>query len=109
MIRILRGHVDGPEIRSKAYGQEITRSTWGNVSPYKLALSLKARAYFCHATAVTLHGLAKATSKTIYLNVEQSAKPSYPGSLTQEGIDLAFSRKHDSPISLMRIPVSPSP
>ena len=57
------------------------------------ALSLKARGYFCHATAVTLHGLAKATSKTIYLNVEQSAKPSYPGSLTQEGINLAFSRK----------------
>ena len=87
------GNLRARRFRSKAYGQEITRYAWGDVSPHELALSLKARAYFCHATAVTLHGLAKATSKTIYLNVEQSAKPSYPGSLTQEGIDLAFSRK----------------
>ena len=88
-----RGNLQARRFRSKAYGQEITRYAWGDVSPYEMALSLKARAYFCHATAVTLHGLAKATSKTIYLNVEQSAKPSYPGSLTQERIDLAFSRK----------------
>jgi hypothetical protein len=35
--------------------------------------------------------LVKLSPKTIYLNVEQSPKPSGSGSLTQEGIDRAFS------------------
>jgi predicted transcriptional regulator of viral defense system len=87
------GHLRARRFRSKAYGQEITRYAWREVSPYEMAMSLKARAYFSHATAVTLHGLAKPGSKTIYLNVEQSPKPSNPGSLTQDGIKLAFSRK----------------
>jgi len=39
----------------------------GPASLYELALSIKQRAYLCHATAVTLHGLAKLSRKTIYL------------------------------------------
>jgi hypothetical protein len=77
--------------RSEHYNRKITRYTWGKTSLYKLALSIKQRAYLCHATAVTLHGLAKLSRKTIYLNVEQSTKPSGNGSLTQSGIDRAFS------------------
>lgn len=40
-----------------------------------------------------LHDLTKPSTKTIYLNVEQSAKPSSQGSLTQDGIRRAFSGK----------------
>lgn len=87
------GDLRARRFRSKAYEQEIIRYAWGDVSPYALALSLKARGYLCHATAVVLHGLSKTTNKTLYLNVEQSAKLPRPSSLTQEGIDLAFSRK----------------
>ena len=59
----------------------------------ELALFLKSRAYLCHATAVMLHSLAKLSSKTVYLNIEQSAKPPIDGPLTQEGINRAFSGK----------------
>ncbi len=40
-----------------------------------------------------LHGLAKLTQKTIYVNAEQSQKQSPGAALTQEGIDRAFSGK----------------
>jgi predicted transcriptional regulator of viral defense system len=79
------------QFRSKHYNLKITRYSWGTASLYELALSIKQRAYFCHATAVTLHGLAKLSRKTIYLNVEQSTKPPGTSSLTQGGIDRAFS------------------
>jgi predicted transcriptional regulator of viral defense system len=90
---IKHGDLRVRKFRSKAYGQEIIRYSWGEVSPYELALSLKPRAYLCHATAVTLHGLAKPNQKKIFLNTEQSPKPSRPTSLTQNGIGVAFSRK----------------
>jgi len=80
-------------LRSKAYGQEIVRYSWGEASPYELALSIKPRAYLCHATALLLHGLTAGNSKKIFINVEQSAKPSQTSLLTQDGIDLAFSRQ----------------
>jgi hypothetical protein len=86
-----QGDLRAHKFRSEKYEREITRYSWGKVSHYDLALALKPRAYLCHATALTLQGLAKLSPKTIYLNVEQSPKPSYPGSLTQRGIELAFS------------------
>jgi len=39
------------------------------------------------------HNLGKLSQHTIYVNAEQSAKPSFQGGLTQEGIDRAFSGK----------------
>jgi hypothetical protein len=81
------------QFRSEHYNLKITRYSWGKASLYELALSIKQRAYLSHATAVTLHGLAKLSPKTIYLNVEQSAKPSGNGSLAQSGIDRAFAGK----------------
>jgi hypothetical protein len=90
---VKHGDLRACRFRSKAYGHEIIRYAWGDVSRYELAFSIKARGYFSHATAVALHGLPEPAAKTLYLNVEQSAKPPYSSSLTQEGIDLAFSRK----------------
>jgi hypothetical protein len=78
-------------LTSEGFG-EVTRYGWGTFSPFELALSLRKHAYLCHGSAVFLHGLTQDLPKTIYLNVEQSPKPSGSGSMTQESINLAFSR-----------------
>jgi predicted transcriptional regulator of viral defense system len=90
---IKHGDLRAHKFRSKIYGKEITRYSWGTASLLEIATSLKPHAYLSHATAVMLHGLAKPIPKTIYLNVEQSVKPSNRGSLTQDGINRAFSGK----------------
>ena len=84
---MLRAH----NFRSKEYGRQLIRYSWGDVPFLQLALSLNGRGYFCHGTAVSLHRLTKLDKKMIYLNVEQSIKPSGEGSLSQEAIDRAFS------------------
>ncbi len=90
---IKHGDLRARKFRAETYGHEITRYCWGETSLLELALSLKPRAYLCHATAMNLHGLAKLSTRAVYLNVEQSAKPTIDGSLTQEGINRAFSGK----------------
>ena len=87
------GHLRTREFHSDVYGKTVTRYAWGEASPLELALSISARGYLCHATAAMLHGLNRLSTKTIYLNVEQSAKHSSEGQLTQDGIDRAFSGK----------------
>lgn len=73
-------------------GTSLDRFTWGEASPYALALSLRSGSYLCHGTAVFLHGLTDLIPKTIYVNHEQTPKPS-GGTLTQHSLDLAFSRQ----------------
>lgn len=70
----------------------VTRYLWGALSPLELALSLRKGAYLSHGTAVFLHGLTPDLPRTLYVNAEQSPKPSPVTPLTQDGIDLAFSR-----------------
>lgn len=67
------------------------RYAWGKVSSYQVALSIRPRAYLSHGTAVFLHGLTDAVPKVIYVNQEQSPKPTPSGELKQESIDRAFS------------------
>ena len=73
--------------------QPITRYVWREASPYSLALSIKSGAYLCHGSAVFLHGLNDQIPKTLYVNKEQSEKPSPKGELSQEAIDRAFLSK----------------
>jgi len=87
---IKNGDLRARKLRSETYGQEINRYTWGSVSDLELAASIRAQGYFCHATALSLHGLVKLPPKTIYLNVEQSTKPALSGTLSQQGLDRAF-------------------
>lgn len=68
------------------------RYVWKQASPYELALSLKRKAYLCHATAVFLNGLAEQIPSRIFVNAEQSPKKT-SGILTQEGIHRAFAGK----------------
>ena len=76
-----------------AYARKLIRYSWGDASKYELALSIQARGYLSHATAIALHGLTDLIPEGLYLNVEQSPKPIAHGALTQRGIDQAFSRK----------------
>ena len=68
------------------------RYTWGDVPLFDLLGSLDPNAYFCHYTAVYLHGLTEQIPKTIYLNVEQKLRGG-GGTLTQDAIDRAFRNK----------------
>ncbi|MBV8055771.1 MAG: hypothetical protein JO071_11080 [Deltaproteobacteria bacterium] len=88
-----QGNLKAHTFHAVNYGREITRYSWGNSSIYELGQSLQPRGYLSHATAVALHGLTDLIPKTLYLNVEQSPKPAPSGSLTQRGLDQAFSRK----------------
>ncbi len=79
------------ELQSENYRNEF-RYTWKNPSVYAVALSLKPNSYLTHGTAVFLHGLTDQLPGRIYVNYEQSPKPS-GGGLTQAGLDRAFSSK----------------
>jgi len=63
------------------------------VSPYELALSIQKNAYLSHQTAAFLHNLTPYELPTIYVNREQTAKTRWEGHLTQQALNLAFSRK----------------
>lgn len=80
------------DVHSEAY-PGFTRYAREKASPFELALSLRTGAYLSHGTAVFLHALTHDLPHTIYVNVEQSPKPGSAGVLTQQGIDLAFSRE----------------
>ena len=70
--------------------QPVTRYMWREASPYALALSIKPGAFLSHGSAVFLHGLNDQLPKTIYVNKEQSEKPSPSGELSQGAITRAF-------------------
>lgn len=71
---------------------EAIRFIWKKATDYEVALSLKREAYLSHATAMFVHGLTDQIPFRIYVNSEQSPKPT-SGTLTQHGIDNAFARK----------------
>lgn len=74
----------------RAY-KPIERYAWGSPSNYEIALSLRGGSYLSHGTAVTLHGLiADEVPERIYVNKEQSSKPTIHGVLTQSAVDRAF-------------------
>ena len=75
--------------------RKYTRYTWGDVSPYTIAVSIRKGAYLSHGTAVFLHGLNdQIPRRAVYVNLEQSPKPSPdPNSLTQASLTRAFNGK----------------
>lgn len=70
-----------------------TRLIWNEPSAYNVGLSLRPNSYLTHSSAVFLHGLTDQIPKTVFVNYEQSAKPKSTGTLSQEGIDRAFSNQ----------------
>jgi hypothetical protein len=69
------------------------RYTWGTVSPWLLAQSLRDGSYLSHGSAVHLHGLTDQNPRTVFTNREQSVKPSSATTITQEALDRAFERE----------------
>jgi hypothetical protein len=65
------------------------RYVWPDTTSMSVALSLRSNSYFTHATAVFLLGLSQELPGTIYVNCEQSPKPS-PVLTSQAAIDQAF-------------------
>jgi hypothetical protein len=70
----------------------IQRYIWKQADPLEIALSLKRNAYLCHGTAVAIHALNDQIPARVFVNKEQSPKPS-SGELTQAGINRAFANK----------------
>jgi hypothetical protein len=77
--------------------------TWGEVTKYKIALSIKENSYLSHYSAMHLHGLTDQIPKTIYANFEQPPKHLVKGSLQQGRIDWAFKRKPRMSNNIARI------
>jgi hypothetical protein len=78
-------------LTTKDYGS-MTRYTWGDFSLYELALSIRPGSYLSHFTAAFLNNLTDQIPKIIYVNYEQSPKPT-GGNLSQESIDRAFANR----------------
>lgn len=86
-VQIRREHRRSPEAAK-------TRYVWRQASPYSIGLSLAKDSYLSHASAMFVHALTDQIPKTIYVNKEQSPKPSPRGDLSQPAIDRAF---HNAP------------
>lgn len=78
------------ESESHPAARKITKYSWGDPSPLSLGSDLLKGSYLSHGTAAFLHGLTDQLLKVIYVNKEQSAKPSSHTALSQEGIHNAF-------------------
>lgn len=87
---IKHAHLKRVEIETP--NQNFVRYIWREASPYEVALSLKARGFLSHFTAVQFHGLTDQVPKTIFVNEEQPPKRMSLPDLTQKNIDYAFSR-----------------
>lgn len=68
------------------------RYAWGEASPLHLALSLRKHSYLCHSSAAYVLGLSDIVPRRVFVNFEQTPKPSDRGSLSQKSIDAAFRR-----------------
>src|SRR6202521_1124432 len=85
-----RAKLEKLHLRSKHYTSLVLYSWKGAGTPFSVAISLrKEQSFFSHASAMWIHGLSE-DHKHIFLNKEQSAKPTSPSSLSQEAIDRAF-------------------
>lgn len=79
-------------ITDEKYGRSVHRYIWREATQFEIATSVKRGSYLSHGTAVFLHGLTEQVPTTIYVNKEQSEKPRPQGVLSQDGLQVAFSR-----------------
>ncbi|HUU45322.1 MAG TPA: hypothetical protein VM118_06275 [Acidobacteriota bacterium] len=86
-----KSHLRELELLSQHGYRRLVRYYWRDEpSPYELSVSLRARSYLSHFSAVLLHDLTQQIPKTIYVNQEQSPKPRRDSTLEQHRIDTAF-------------------
>ena len=81
------------EIKIKMPNNSIKkRYVQGNVSIYKIALSIDGNTFLSHYTALYLYNLTDNIIKDVYTNKELTRKTGRANKLIQENIDRAFSR-----------------
>lgn len=90
---LARTQLKAVKLQAIHHGTTAVRYVWGEATRFELALSLKHHAYLSHGSAVFLHGLTDQIPQRLYINSEQSPKPTARGTLTQEGIHRAFANK----------------
>lgn len=89
-IRFLSGKNKLRKITMDFPWRKEVRYVWRSAPLAEVLMSLKPNCHFAHFTAMQIHGLTEQEAATIYVNFEQTPKPSPAGGLTQEGIDRAF-------------------
>lgn len=80
------------EISFDGYISDKERFMVENASILHIASALISKSYLSHYSAVWVNGLTTQVPKTIYITFEQAPKASVDRTLTQEGIDAAFSK-----------------
>jgi predicted transcriptional regulator of viral defense system len=78
--------------KEEAY-RPFTRFAWGTPSPVDVALALRPRSYVSHGSAMWLNSLCVNKGSRVYVNQEQSPKPTPLQILLQASIDRAFKTK----------------
>jgi predicted transcriptional regulator of viral defense system len=84
------GALSSVEIPSEGDYRPFRRFVTPDATAFDVAAKLRPRGYLSHASAVFALGLTEQIPQTIYINDEQSEKPSPAGSLTQASLDRAF-------------------
>ncbi|MCJ8166047.1 hypothetical protein MKJ04_14465 [Pontibacter sp. E15-1] len=80
------------EISFEGYVSDKERFMVKDASILQIAASLVNKSYLSHYSAVWVNGLTTQVPKTIYITFEQAPKASVDRTLTQGGIDAAFSK-----------------
>lgn len=80
------------EISFDGYVSDKERFMVEGASILQIAASLVNKSYLSHYSAVWVNGLTTQVPKTLYITFEQAAKASVDRTLTQGGIDAAFSK-----------------
>lgn len=83
------------EIKFQWFGKDIRRFNWRNkASDFQIIQAIKPTGYFNFYSAMEFHGLTDQIPEVIYFNSEQSSEGARGrgSTLTQEGIDRAFSK-----------------
>lgn len=81
---------------SLEHGQGFTVYAWKTRDEFTVASGIKPNTYFMYYSALFLHGLTQQLPKTYYINAEhhsQSRSGESRNLLSQQGIDLAFSKE----------------
>ena len=82
----------------KYVSSELERYTYGDVSPFEVALSIRSNTYLSHFSSMFLLGLTEQLPKVIYVTFEQTSKLRDKAiKINQDSIHTAFSKAQREP------------
>lgn len=92
-LKFLTGPKKLRKVELKFPSRKEVRYIWRSAPLSEILLTLRPKCHFSHYTAMQMHDLTEQDARTVYINYEQTPKPSPQGGLSQEGIDKAFHRQ----------------